>query len=105
MKKAILSAILATGILSLGFVISSAQTESEGGPERIRVLKSVEVFKDLLTLPEKGIPPALLRKAQAVAIIPGFLKGMMTKTFWERQARHMLEDFKALAEAKVPVPA
>ena len=38
-------------------------------------------------------------------IIPGFLKGMMTKTFWERQARHMLEDFKALAEAKVPVPA
>ena len=74
MKKTILSAILVTGTLSLGFVTTYAQTEPEGGPERIRVLKSVEVFKDLLTLPEKGIPPALLRKAQAVAIIPGFIK-------------------------------
>ncbi|OGD22193.1 MAG: hypothetical protein A2W03_00490 [Candidatus Aminicenantes bacterium RBG_16_63_16] len=74
MKKTILSAILVTGTLSLGFVISPAQKEPEGGPERIRVLKSIEVFKDLLTLPEKGIPPALLHKAQAIAIIPGFIK-------------------------------
>jgi uncharacterized protein YndB with AHSA1/START domain len=37
--------------------------------------------------------------------IPGFLKNLMTKSFFERQARHMFEDFKTLAEAKVPVPA
>jgi len=37
--------------------------------------------------------------------IPGFLKSLMTKSFFERQTRHMLEDFKALAELKVPVPA
>jgi len=37
--------------------------------------------------------------------IPGFLKNLMTKSFFERQTRHMLQDFKALAEAKVPVPA
>jgi len=37
--------------------------------------------------------------------IPGFLKNLMTKSFFERQTRHMFEDFKALAEAKVPVTA
>jgi hypothetical protein len=29
----------------------------------------------------------------------------MTKSFFERQTRHMLGDFKAFAEASVPVPA
>ena len=29
----------------------------------------------------------------------------MTKGWWQRDMRHMLEDFKTLAEAKVPVPA
>ena len=37
--------------------------------------------------------------------IPGFLKNLMTKSFFERQSRHMLGDFKALAEATVPAPA
>jgi uncharacterized membrane protein len=37
--------------------------------------------------------------------IPGFLKNLMTKSFFERQTRHMLGDFKALAEVKVPVTA
>jgi hypothetical protein len=37
--------------------------------------------------------------------IPGPLKSLMTKTFFDRQMRHMLGDFKAMAEATVPVPA
>ena len=37
--------------------------------------------------------------------MPGFLKNLMTKSFFERQARHMMGDFKALAEATVLVPA
>ena len=37
--------------------------------------------------------------------LPGFLKNLMTRSFFERQGRHMFEDFKALAEARVPVPA
>ena len=36
--------------------------------------------------------------------IPGFLKNLMTKSFFERQMRHILQDFKALAEATVPAP-
>jgi uncharacterized protein YndB with AHSA1/START domain len=37
--------------------------------------------------------------------LPGFLKSFMTKSFFERQTRHMLGDFKAFAEATVPVHA
>ena len=33
------------------------------------------------------------------------LPGFMTKSFFERQTSHMLGDFKALAEVKVPVSA
>ncbi len=67
-------AILITAMLGLGSMVFPAPAGSEAGDERIRVLRSVEVFQDLLTLPEKGIPPALLRKAQAIAIIPGYIK-------------------------------
>jgi uncharacterized protein YndB with AHSA1/START domain len=37
--------------------------------------------------------------------IPGPLKSLMTKAFFERQAQHMLGDLKSLAEATAPVPA
>jgi uncharacterized membrane protein len=37
--------------------------------------------------------------------IPGPLKSLMTKSFFERQTRHMLQDAKAMAEATVPVHA
>ena len=37
--------------------------------------------------------------------LPGFLKTIMTKSFFERQTRHMLGDFKAFAEAGVAVPS
>ena len=37
--------------------------------------------------------------------IPGFIKNLMSKNWVERNVHNMLGDFKALAEAKVPVPA
>jgi lipid-binding SYLF domain-containing protein len=37
-----------------------------------RVENSIDVFKGLVDLPEEGIPPALLSRAQAIAVIPGF---------------------------------
>ena len=37
--------------------------------------------------------------------IPGILKNLMTKSFFERQLRHMLGDFKLFVEATVPAPA
>lgn len=37
-----------------------------------RVENSIQVFKELVDLPEEGIPPALLSRAEAIAVIPGF---------------------------------
>lgn len=34
--------------------------------------------------------------------VPGLIKDLMTRTWVERNSRHMLADFKALAEATVP---
>ena len=34
--------------------------------------------------------------------VPSFIKEIMTKGWFERQTSRMLEDFKAIAEAKVP---
>jgi uncharacterized membrane protein len=36
--------------------------------------------------------------------LPEFITKIFTKSFMERQVRHMLADFKAIAEATVPVP-
>ena len=37
--------------------------------------------------------------------LPGFIKDIVAKGWVERNTHQMLADFKALAEAKVPVPA
>ena len=37
--------------------------------------------------------------------VPGFIKDVMTKGWFERYMRHTAEKFKALAEAKVPAHA
>ncbi len=37
-----------------------------------RVENSIIVFKELVDLPEEGIPGALLSRAEAIAVIPGF---------------------------------
>jgi uncharacterized membrane protein len=37
--------------------------------------------------------------------VPGFIKDLISKGWMERSAHQMLEDFKALAEAKVPTHA
>ncbi len=37
--------------------------------------------------------------------MPGFIKDVMTKGWLERYMHQMMEDFKTLAEAKVPAPA
>jgi hypothetical protein len=39
------------------------------------------------------------------AHIPGFLKNLMTRSFFERQGQHILGDLKAMAEATAPVHA
>ncbi|MBJ6750559.1 lipid-binding SYLF domain-containing protein [Geomonas anaerohicana] len=43
--------------------------------EAKKVQKAADVLQAIMKIPEKGIPPALLRDAKAVAIIPGVIKG------------------------------
>jgi len=42
--------------------------------EAKKVEEAVSVVKDIMAIPEKGIPPALLSESYAVAIIPGVIK-------------------------------
>ena len=43
--------------------------------EAERVKKAAQAFSEIMSAPEKGIPNTILEKAEAVAVIPGMLKG------------------------------
>ncbi|TYO98263.1 lipid-binding SYLF domain-containing protein [Geothermobacter ehrlichii] len=45
-----------------------------GEKESQTVRDATEVVQEIMKIPEKGIPPAMLRSAHAVAIIPGMIK-------------------------------
>jgi lipid-binding SYLF domain-containing protein len=66
-----LAVFLSVILLFLSSVYMKAQKKSK---EVERVENAVEVFKELVDLPEEGIPEALLNKAEAIAVIPGFWK-------------------------------
>jgi lipid-binding SYLF domain-containing protein len=44
------------------------------GNEVAKVNDAIDVLEEIMTIPEKGIPPALLNNAQGIAIIPGVIK-------------------------------
>jgi lipid-binding SYLF domain-containing protein len=46
----------------------------EKSKEIEKMENAIDVFKEMVNLPEKGIPEALLDKAEAIAVIPGFWK-------------------------------
>ncbi|CAN2040859.1 SH3 domain-containing YSC84-like protein 1 [Candidatus Magnetomoraceae bacterium gMMP-15] len=47
---------------------------SAGQKENIKIENVIEVMTEIMNIPEKGIPPALLNKAQGIAVIPGVIK-------------------------------
>ena len=46
----------------------------EKSKEIEKMENAIDVFKEMVNLPEKGIPEALLDMAEAIAVIPGFWK-------------------------------
>jgi len=58
-------------LLLVGFWASTAVAKNETK----KVKESAQVLTEIMKIPEKGIPPALLRDAKAIAIIPGVIKG------------------------------
>ena len=66
-------------LTSLLLLLIAAPAALAGGSERAdevqRLNRASEVFKEIMRIPEKGIPGELLDKAECVAIVPGLKKG------------------------------
>jgi lipid-binding SYLF domain-containing protein len=65
MKQFTFSAVLFLSVAA----IAAAETATE------RLAVSAEVFQEIMSTPDKGIPQDLLAKAQCVIIVPGLKKG------------------------------
>lgn len=99
--------IVATGRM-MGFEMKGTLTVVEVEPQRLlRVhgdLASMDVF---YRFAPEGDATRLTVEGdyEMPGHLPGFIKNLVTKSWVERYMRQQLEDFKALAEATVPVPA
>src|SRR5689334_13212783 len=47
------------------------------GVETDRVAEAARVLEEVLAAPDKGVPQAIIEKAQAVAVIPSTVKGAL----------------------------
>lgn len=70
MKKALLLLIAAIASVTFFKPLSAVA----GSDEVAKINDSIEVFEQIMSIPEKGIPPSLLNRAQGIAIIPGMIK-------------------------------
>ena len=68
MRKTFLNALLT--VLALAIALPAAAA----GREEKRVADSADVLDQLLRIPEKRIPPSLLARAYAVAVVPNVVK-------------------------------
>ncbi|HEX8960594.1 MAG TPA: lipid-binding SYLF domain-containing protein [Geobacteraceae bacterium] len=67
--KRLVSLLLSVAVLGVGLIgPASAAEEAE------KIDAATDVFKDIMSIPEKGIPPTLLRNAYAIAIVPAVVK-------------------------------
>lgn len=71
-SKKILVTVCILTIVIVFFASPSGLNCYQKSKEVERVANSIQVFKELVDLPEEGIPPALLSRAEAIAVIPGF---------------------------------
>ncbi len=61
--------------LTAYLVFPFGEMGGQGNSKEIdRVEKADEVFKEMMGIPEEGIPESLLNRAEAIAVIPGFWK-------------------------------
>jgi lipid-binding SYLF domain-containing protein len=55
-------------------LLLSAGILEAGTKEAKTVRTALEVLEEITAIPEKGIPPSLLRDAQGIAVVPGVIK-------------------------------
>ena len=63
--------LITLAMFLVGLVASAAFAKNEVKDVR----DSANVLREIMKIPEKGIPPALLRDAQAIIIVPDVIKG------------------------------
>lgn len=68
MRSTQLQACLAVAVLLFAFPAAAASTEEQ------RVADAADVLDQFLRIPEQSIPPALLARAYAVAVVPGVVR-------------------------------
>jgi lipid-binding SYLF domain-containing protein len=71
MKKGLLPSIIIAVFTIMFF--KSIPLEA-AGKEEAKINDAIEVLEEIMAIPEKSIPPALLNDADGIAIIPGVIK-------------------------------
>lgn len=67
--------LLSTCIIALlGTSAALSATVKEGEPGADRVAKAVQVLRDMIDLPEEGLPSRILENCHGIAVIPGVIK-------------------------------
>jgi lipid-binding SYLF domain-containing protein len=58
----------------LAVTAAAGLTAAEEEPGAVRISKAVEVLREMIDLPEEGLPSRLLEKCHGIAVIPGVIK-------------------------------
>lgn len=73
-KEVVMGRLSALLIIAATVKIFSSPALIEAADETSKINDAIEVFEQVMSIPEKGIPPALLNNAHGIAIIPGVIK-------------------------------
>lgn len=72
MKRASISFVLSAAVLVALAALPARADEEEPGANRIA--RAVEVLREMIDLPEEGLPSRILEKCHGIAVIPGVIK-------------------------------
>ena len=66
--------IISTCIVALFGAGAALAATTEEEPGAARIAKAVEVLREMIDLPEEGLPSRILEKCRGIAVIPGVIK-------------------------------
>jgi lipid-binding SYLF domain-containing protein len=73
-QKTKCSFIMAGLVAFLAFSVPAGLTASEEEPGAERIAKAVVVLREMIDLPEEGLPSRILERCHGLAVIPGVIK-------------------------------